>query len=221
MIDKYGLYVQANKDTGDSAHRTGCALAIQKLLKQDLVQVQVLEQLEISPGVFVRHPHGTQTWHSNPRCFSRDQASRLMLAHAVNENKEPIRRWFKQMLKRKFFHQNDRTYDTNQPKLADIMAPGEFRTLIRGLDLWHLYPALLFLDMLFIVDLYARSRWDGGSLFVIDIKYAKVKYPTPFAYLVDYLSKKTNVYQEIQHNHSAEKNGCVELQDLFKKLESL
>lgn len=219
MIDKNGLYVQQNFDTGDAAHRTGLAYATKGLLGEDTTDLAfALRTLRHTPGVYVRHPEGTQAWHSNPRCLSRDQASRLVLGFAVNGDKQELKSWFTQMRKRFFFHQNDRTYDTNQPQTPDIMAPGELRNLIRGLNLWFLYPVLVLLDALFLVDIATRKSWDGGSLYVPDIFFACKKYPTPFAHLAKSITLKDASYLEILNNHDPRNNGCVELQELFKKL---
>lgn len=224
MIDSYGLYVQHDFETGDSAHRTGLAYAIKGLFKEDTTQLGRAIELKlewVEPGIYVRHPVGRQSWHSDPQTLSRDQVSRLVLGFAVNGKKKHLRNWLRQMIKRKGFHQNNKHHETGAWKMPDIAAPGEVRNLIRGLDAWYLYPALLVLDSLFLPDLLLRSKWDGGSLIVPDIKYAVSKYPTPAAYLANALLKRTSVYEEIQANHSKEKNGCVELQVLFKRLEDL
>lgn len=224
MINNLGLYVQQDLDCGDASHRTGSAVAILGLLgRKDQAQellAKIVRHMEVDmSGIYIRHPGGyLPTWTDNPKAFSRDQASRIILAYAVMGYKSGIHRWLKTMKVRGFRHQNDIDPTTNEKKFADIMGPGEFRNLIRGLNLWYLYPTLILLDFLFLGDIYLRSKWDGGSLYVPDIFYACKKYPTPFAFLAKYITKKDNSLNEILHNHSPEKNGCVELQDLFKEL---
>lgn len=224
MINDLGLYVQADGDCGDASHRTGSAVALLGLLerKDEALELisKIVRHMEIDmSGTYIRHPGGYQPmWTDNPKAFSRDQASRIILGYAVMGYKSGIQRWFKAMKARGFRHQNDLDPTTGEKKIADVMGPGEFRNLIRGLDLWYLYPVLMLLDVFFLGDIYLRSKWDGASLYAIDVFYACKKYPTPFAFLAKYITKKDNSLNEILHNHSAEKNGCIELQKLFKVL---
>ena len=223
MINNKDLFVQANGDVGDAANRTGLAAALYGLLgnRSDgrFYSNRLCNVLEVEPGVYIRHPGGYEpSWSNNPNCFSRDQASRVILAYAINGKRSAIRRWFKTMVKRKFFHQNTLDPVTNEKKFPDIMAPGEWRNVIRGLGLWWGYPLLLLLDLLFIPDILLRKKWDGASLIVPDIYYATKKYPTPGAFIAKYMVKKLDLLSEIMVNHSEEENGCVELQPLFKAL---
>ncbi len=220
MIDKLGLYVQADGGNGDSAHRTGLAMAIEALtgntLQAEHICEHVLRYLEVEPGFFVRHPaEHYEDWAGDPSNFSRDQASRLILGFAVLGKKDPIKRWLRQMAKRVFFHQNNMNPVEKKKRPRDIMAPGEWRNVIRGLGLWWAYPALLILDLFFIGDIYTRSKWDGASLYVPDLKFALKKYWTPAAWIANKLNDRTPWLAEALHNHSLEKNGCVELQSLL------
>ena len=221
MIDEYNLYVQQNYDTGDAAHRTGTAYAITGLLGQDnrAIENALISIHPFDQGTFIRHPSGTAAWHSDPKCLSRDQASRLILGFAVNNDKSIIKSWLFNMVKRGFFHQNSRHYETGKFQVPDVMGIGEVRNVIRGLDAWYLYPLLVLLDCFFITDILTRSKWDGGSLITPDIFYATIKYPTPFAYLAKYLVKRNDIIlNEILNNHSIKNNGCIELQPLFREL---
>lgn len=224
MINNLGLYVQQDFDTGDASHRTGSAVAILSLLgrkdeAQELIS-KIVRHMEIDmSGTYIRHPGGYQpTWTDNPKAFSRDQASRIILGYAVMGYKSGIHRWFKAMKARGFRHQNDLDPTTGEKKFADVMAPGEFRNLIRGLDLWYLYPVLMLLDVFFLGDIYLRSKWDGASLYAIDVFYSCKKYPTIFSLLAKYITKRDNSFREILNNHSPEKNGCTELRDLYIEL---
>lgn len=224
MIDAYGLYVQANGGNGDSAHRTGLAIAISELIgeRDDTItkaRNAITEHLEVSPGIFIRHPADYPgDWSANTNNFSRDQASRIILAAAITGNQGRIKRWLWQMAKRGFFHQNNMDPTTNEKKIPDIMAPGEWCNVIRGLDAWYAYPVLVVLDALFIVDIYTRKPWDGASLYVPDLKFALKKFWTPTAWLANKLNNRTPWLAEALNNHSAAENGCVELQPLFEKL---
>lgn len=224
MIDKYGLYVQANGGNGDSAHRTGLAIGISELLdmpsdETDRAKNAIAVLLERAPGIYIRHPSDYEgDWSDDPSNFSRDQASRIIFAFAVIGNTSAIKRWLKAMAKRGFFHQNNVDPTTNEKKIPDIMGPGELRNVIRGLNLFYLYPLLMFLDALFIADIYTRKPWDGASLYVPDLKFALKKYWTPTAWLANKLNNKTNWLAEAINNHSAEENGCIELIPLFELL---
>ncbi|MNJ92620.1 hypothetical protein D3C87_102940 [compost metagenome] len=221
MIDSYGLCVQADGSNGDSAHRTGLACALESLIGSEEAAeelgLRIKKYLEVAPGIYRRSPYG-DVWDTNPRCFSRDQASRVILAFALLGWKSDIKAWLKAMAKRGFFHQNDMNDQTLKWKVPDIMGFGEWGNVIRGLDWWWAYPLLLLLDLNFISMVYLRDSWDGASLYVPDLKYALQKYPTPAAWLADKVNDKTNWLEEALHNHAAESNGCVELQDLFVRL---
>lgn len=226
MKNKLGMYVQNDGDVGDATHRTGLVCALSALLGDydtaNAAKFAIWNNCEISDGVYIRHPAGYgPNWACEPSNFSRDQASRVMLGMSVLGEKAVIKRWLWQMAKRGFLHQNNQNPVEKTWRPRDIMAPGEWRNVIRGLDLWFLYPVLLLLDMTFITDLYTRSKWDGGSLVLPDLIYATKKYPTPFSLLVRRLAKKTTILEEIKNNHSAEKNGCVELIPLFEKVNEL
>lgn len=223
MIDEFGLYVQADGSNGDSAHRTGLAMALEALngnqTRAEEIYESALRYFEIAPGIFIRHPpENPKDWAGLPSNFSRDQASRLILGFAILGKKDPIKRWLGQMARRFFFHQNNINPVSAKRRPRDIMAPGEWRNVIRGLSLWWAYPALLVLDLFFIGDIYTRSKWDGASLYVPDLKFALKKYSTPAAWLANKLNDRTPWLAEALHNHSPDKNGCIELQELFRTL---
>lgn len=223
MIDSYGLCVQADGSNGDSAHRSGLASALESLVgEEDLALFwgrKIKTHLEVSPGIYRRSPYG-DTWDTHPRCFSRDQASRVILAYALLGWKKEIRTWLRQMLKRGLFHQNNMHDLTLKWKMPDIMGLGEWSNVIRGLDWWWAYPLLILLDINFIFMVFLRDSWDGASLYVPDLKYAQIKYPTPTAWLANSWNNKTKWLEEALHNHSLAMNGCIELQPLFISLNS-
>lgn len=222
MINRFGLFVQANGGSGDSTHRSGIAVSLMWLLgdktRAAIHWALLCQHCEIKPGIWIRHPSEYEgDWSAYPEAFSRDQASRVILAAAVLGDKVIIKRWLKQMTLRGFLHQNNLNPVEKTKRPRDIMAPGEWRNVIRGLSCWYLYPLLLLLDATFITDILTRSIWDGGSLFMPDLFYAQTKYPTPFSYICLKWAKRTTIASEIQYNHSLEKNGCVELQPLFER----
>lgn len=223
MVNKYGLYVQANGDPGDAAHRTGLAAAIYALIgkKQEALKLTITIKLHLNlgDGIYRRHPNSNlNEWCHLTSNFSRDQASRIILCYAVMGYKRSLKSWLKAMAKRGFFHQNTMDPVTKEKKIPDIMGPGEWRNVIRGLSCWWAYPVLVLLDALFIVDIYTRKKWDGASLYVPDLKFALKKYWTPTAWVANKLNNRTPWLEEVLNNHALENNGCVELQDLFKEL---
>lgn len=221
MIDSAGLYVQADGSNGDSAHRTGLACALYCLTgqadKAEALCSIIVRQLEVRHGIYRRSPYG-DTWDMNPRCFSRDQASRLILAFALLGKKRQIKSWLWQMFKRGFFHQNNLNDETGRWKFPDLMGVGEWSNIIRGLGWWWAYPLLVLLDLNFIGMVFLRKPWDGASLYVPDLKYAQRKYPTPTAWLAEKLNARVHWYEEALNNHAKSENGCIECQNLFVEL---
>lgn len=208
-IDQYGLYVQADGDQGDCAHRTGSMLAYFALKAPLSYQAWTLHciikrNLMISPGIYIRHPDPVD-YYANPKEFSRDQASRIIVGYACADYKEPIRQWLRARAKAFFLHQN-----------GDLMGPGEWANIIRGLSLWYLYPLLCLIDLKFLGDLLNRQwqKWDLDALILWDLLLAKRKYPTPIIPIVCWLYRKTDFKECLRNNHDPiNKNGCVELQE--------
>lgn len=224
MINNLGMYVQVDGDVGDATHRTGLAVGLNKLLGNDTKAQEIKEILikncEVSPGIWHRHPSGyLPVWSGETNNFSRDQCGRVMFGMATLGEKAVIKRWLLQMAKRFFLHQNNIDPTNGNWRPRDVMTFGEWRNIIRGLDLWFLYPILLVYDFVFFIEIPLRSKWDGGSILYPDIYFATKKFPTPFAFLAKYIIKKTTCLEEIMNNHDPiNKGGCVELQILFKQL---
>lgn len=225
MVDQYGIYIQADSDGGDACHRTGLAATLHFLLGDKIkareICLVIVNKLMVSPGIFVRHPHPLPDceWQAEPRCTSRDQASRAILAFCVAGFKKAILSWLWAMAKRGFFHQNNMVAETGKWKMPDVMGIGEVTNVIRGLDLWLLYPVLLVLDLNLLISFIVRKPWDGASLVCPDIVYSYRKFPTPFSIIAyKVLTNDSQWCAEAVNNHSPGNNGCVELMDLFIEL---
>lgn len=213
MIDAKGLYVQADGDGGDCAHRTGTMLACMGLLGQAeeygviKLTTRILEQLTTEAYQYRRHWDTAKFWPdgkqiADPKHFSRDQASRIILGYATTGDKFLIWDWLGMQAQRFFFHQN-----------GDIMTPGEWANIIRGLNLWFLWPLLWILDLKFIGDCYFRTKqkWDYDTLMLPDLAFALKKFPTWPAEIARRIYKKSDYLESVLNNHRLENNGCVEL----------
>ncbi|WP_291516204.1 hypothetical protein [Bdellovibrio sp. ArHS] len=224
MIDSCGLYVQADGSNGDSAHRTGLVCSLLALLgrrsEAEALGRLLIQNFQVLPGVYRRSPYG-DLWDTHPRCFSRDQASRLILALALLGWKSEIRKWLRAMGRRGFFHQNNLDEKKLRFKFPDVMGLGEWSNVIRGLSWWWLYPLLVILDLNYLGMVFLRKPWDGVSLYVPDLKYALQKYWTPTAWLANRLNETTPWLEEALNNHSSRNNGCEELCGLFIALKEL
>jgi hypothetical protein len=129
--DELGLIVQSDGDGGDTAQRTGMFY----YLHNDAKGFQkALDLLEISPGIFVRHP--TQGgFRSDPRRFSLDQQRPLIIAMGKYGMKPRLWRMLLGQMTRLGKYQN-----------LDFISPVGIGEYIRALDLKALYPLLLVTD---------------------------------------------------------------------------
>ena len=204
MIDQYGLYVQADGDGGDCPHRCGIMLAYfatttgayRKLITNIYKYLEPGKPLE-----FIRYP---DKWN-DPKDFSRDQASRLMLGLGMSKETAVVRDYYRKVIENGCKHPN-----------GDYLGTGEPGNIIRLLNMWYLYPALLFLDVKFLFDLISRKiiPWGYDALFLPDLYYSKIKYPTPAVWLTIFIYKfffKNDVEKQIRANLiDSENNPCVE-----------
>lgn len=215
-IDELGLIVQRDKDGGDSVYRN----SLYAIINNDRTHWEWTKALcEVEPGIWVRHPNKNQ-WYSSPSNCSRDQVAKAMLAAAVFNDKITIKRWLIKQASRFFLHQNNRVFnDVSKWKMPDIMAPNEWANIIRGLNLWVLYPVLIILDTFLLGDLYFRQKntWDYDSLLAINIWYANKRYVTPTAKLTALIYKNTDYANRIQYNFCRTDNDICPLgQDYVK-----
>src|SRR5437868_12480104 len=90
-IDSYAVIVQKDMDGGDSLHREGMyafgkklsekiryepdthqVYVEKKLLRRPAAEDDIMNQFEVEPGIYVRHPDRAK-WYSNLDTTSRDQ----------------------------------------------------------------------------------------------------------------------------------------------------
>lgn len=222
MLDSKLLFVQADGDGGDCAHRSGTMAACWGLSMKSTFPVaaqvicnSIIEELSLDSGTkYIRHWDKTKFWPdgkqiADPKNFSRDQASRVALAFAVNGRKAALLKWLLGRVENFGLHQN-----------GDLPGIGEPAVLIRGFDLWFLWPVLLILDLKFLGDLYFRKKqlWDYDTLMLPDLVFALKKYWTPTAWIAAKLYKRTDFIERIAKNHAIENNGCFELRAALRVL---
>lgn len=200
-------------------------------------------QHEAAPGLYRRSPNPSY-WGHNPNNFSRDQHSIMKTAMAIMGDKKRLKEAFYALIKRCGFHQNYhigtdvpaekpwsvkimiKVYkfftgkDTDYWKVPDIMTPNEVSTFIRGMNYWLLYPVLVVLDFLFILDLQFRKThlWDADNMIALHLLYANHKFVTPFSKLAMKLYLKTDFMDRIKNYYDAsgDKNGLQPMGDLFE-----
>lgn len=157
--DKFGLITQKDFDGGDSAHRTGLFyLGLYLNYKDDgqvLVEIKKdfdkdLAKLEYRKGHFVRHPDESK-WYSNPKNFSRDQTTPLIVALGAFGEKENVRENMDQLIGTFGFYPNSLKNWTNKEKVfpldyRDFAGMSDWGAYVRALDLKWAYPYLLISD---------------------------------------------------------------------------
>lgn len=226
-----GALSQKDLDQGDSSQRDGHFFALAGLLKvaQDFMgrplgqgwsEVALLHEAAI--GLYRRSPNPNY-WGYNPNNFSRDQHSVLRLAMAVMGDTKRLKESTIAMIKRFGFHQNTHKGiddPNNKWKIPDIMTPMEWAVIIRGLNLWYLYPVLLLLDATLFIDLALRKNdnWDQDNMLALNMLYSYKKYRTPCSHLAMKLYKRTNFMDRITNYYriDGDNNGLAPMADLFK-----
>lgn len=149
--DDHGLIVRkTNLDGGDSAAseaRFFIGLYLRKHLavspgKADLSTS--LNLLQIEKGVFVRNP----THYNNPKDFSRDQTTPLLVELGFFGNKNLVQIMLKKQISNYFRFQN-----------GDIGTFEDLNVYIRSLRMWYLYPLLFIGDSLSVVNSLILTFW--------------------------------------------------------------
>lgn len=157
--DKFNLITQKDFDGGDSAHRTGLFyLGLYLNYKDDskvIVQIKKdfekdLSKLEYKKGHFVRNPDPDQ-WYSNPKNFSRDQTTPLIVALGVLDKKDIVFENMIQLIETFGFYPNSLKNWTNKQKVfpldfRDFAGLSDWGAYIRALDWKWAYPYLLISD---------------------------------------------------------------------------
>lgn len=229
-----GIISQKDKDQGDSLQRTGIFYALMKLLNQpmdDRYQSleegyhQDMKQLECGWGVFHRSPNPT-FWGFFPENCSRDQLSMARVAMSLMGDKARLWRSVIRQALRLGFHQNTRHNYTIPGmsewtfKIPDISSPGEIGIIIRGLNLWVLYPVLLLVDLPLLFDdmLGKKDGWDYQNMAVLTIVHANQKMPTPWSKLAWKRYDKQAAKEQITRYYSATYNGIPPLGSIYCKM---
>lgn len=236
MIDQTGLYVETNGDAGDCPNRTGNAGASKSLLGQDPTTIisAVEKNLTVAPNIYCRYylpGPATPPW-TDPKDFSRDQATRLMALFGMEGRWDLVSGYYKLLVKNGFKHPN-----------GDYLGIGEINNILRSINSKLAYPmvwiALVLCDLKFLGDLYFRNHtvtvsglkvsitkgpvWGYDALMCADLAWTKKKYWTPSGWLCRKLYKKTDAKQQIYNNLiDPSTNGCIEagllLQEVFDKM---
>lgn len=169
---------------GDGGQRTGMRL-IGKLFSPPTFapipsNIECLNQLEIEPGIYVRNRKSTEVWHSDPKRFSRDQQTPIVIAMGLYGDKERLWRLFRKHMFRLGKYQN-----------ADVMGPTHFAYYLRAFGWKWSYPILLVTDLLMIIGVLIHClqvKFDkdnvGNDLNqILALLQAKLSLPTPLSEL--------------------------------------
>jgi hypothetical protein len=179
-FDAHGLIVQANGDGGDTAQRTGM-LFFQ--YRDEEAFVNALDQLEIAPGIYVRHPYQAG-FRNDPNRFSRDQQRALVIAMGSYRMDDRLWRLAKAHLARFGKYQN-----------LDYLGPSHLGEYLRAFRAWPVYPLLLITDVGLVVssiDIALTKDKDNvdDNNHVMALVQASQTMPTPISWLATRLYKK-------------------------------
>lgn len=145
--DIYGLIVQKDMDGGDTAGRESdfwyaYALSDPYPAQDSEEFVRVINQLEVAPGLFVRHPRPP---YNDPNDFSRDQSVPLILALSEMGERGTLKHMLVRQLKNLFRYQN-----------GDIGLFQDAGYYIRGFKCLPMYPLLLLGDTQLLINSVLR-----------------------------------------------------------------
>ena len=219
--DKFGLITQKDFDGGDASHRTGLfylglylnykedenkVIAIQKRFEEDL------KKIEYKKGHFVRHPDPTK-WYSNPKNFSRDQTTPLIVALGFLNKKDSVYENMIQLIESFGFYPNILKNWTNKEKVfpldyRDFAGLSDWGAYIRALEWKWAYPYLLISDtQLFGSSLirlwFSHVDQDDSSddlNLTIHLIQSDLVMPTPLSKLSKWIYKKKLVNRS--HNQT-------------------
>lgn len=220
---KNNIVVQHDGDSGDSCQRTATYVFLSKIIENH-VDANMLLEIQSSPGRF-RRSNDPKHWGFRPSNCSRDQVSIARIALKSVGMMSFFKKSYINQAFRLGFHQNflKGTDDIDEKwKVPDILSPGEVAILIRGLNLWILWPVLIVLDLLRTLDIIFRDKnnWDQDNMLAQHL-YFSVKYmSTPVSVLNMIFYFKTNYMERIKNYYSLENNGIPPMIDLFQQAEA-
>jgi hypothetical protein len=175
QFDSMHLIVQADGDGGDTAQRTGMFYYIHY---DEAAFTHALDQLEIKPGIYIRHPDQSD-FRSDPSRFSRDQQRPLVIAMGKYGMNDRLWRLTKAHLMRLGKYQN-----------ADFSGPSHIGEYIRAFRARVLYPVLFVTDFALVfdsIDLAITSQFNPDSTddnnHILSLLQAQDIMPTPVSWV--------------------------------------
>jgi hypothetical protein len=174
-FDIYNLIVQSDGDGGDTAQRTGMFFYVHG---DRLAFEAALNRLEMSPGIYARHPY-QEGFRSNPARFSRDQQRPLVIALGKYRMYDRLKRLTVEHVKRFGKYQN-----------LDFIGPTNISEYIRAFRAQALYPVLYFSDLGLLTDsilnvassYFNRDQTDDNN-HVLTLLQSQDIMPTPVSWL--------------------------------------
>lgn len=206
--DKFGLLTQDDFDGGDSAHRTGLfyfglylnykndpkiLITIKKDFQKDL------SKLEYDKGKFIRNPD-LSMWYSNPKNFSRDQTTPLVVAMGFLGQEESIKANLWQLIQGFGFYPNELKNWTNRTKSLpldynDFAGLSDYGAYVRALNYKWLYPYLIVSDIQllgssvirFMFSYLDQDDTSDDINFTTHLLQSELVMPTPLSKLAKFL----------------------------------
>lgn len=181
-FDAHGLIVQSDGDGGDTAQRTGMFYFV---YDDRAAFERALDQLEVRPGIYVRHPY-QPGFRSDPAEFSRDQQRALVIAMGAYGMRDRLWRMVKAHASRLGKYQN-----------RDILGPSHLGEYIRAFHSRLLYPVLLVTDTALLfnsVRICLVYRWNSDhsddNNHVMSLAQSRYVMPTPWSWMARKIYKK-------------------------------
>lgn len=210
--DKWNMIVTSEKDGGDSC-AYGCALMYVDIIKAQahiIPKDNYLNQLEVAPGRYCRHPDPAK-WYSNPDTLSRDQMTPLLVLLGLTKDVPRLKRLFWSHLKRGLlFAWNTRMNGAapGTPKYAwkfpDITGPEIWATWIRSFRLYPLYPLLVAFDVQTLIgaiqDRYFPSTTIQMNQTLLTDFSTRIM-PTPTSLLARFIYGKKTPIAALDHEY--------------------
>jgi hypothetical protein len=177
--DENNLIIQADGDGGDTAQREGMygfAMALYGLRQAEFKSV--VNQLEVLPGLYVRHPYQSGD-NSKIADFSRDQQRPIVAAIGAYSLSDKLDSMVYSHASRLGKYQN-----------KDIIGPVNIGEYIRAYRARPLYPVLLLTDTALLIGSIGTvivSRFDPEDVddnnHIVSLLQAQYFMPTPIGWL--------------------------------------